>query len=214
MAPRGAFPFQRRCSFQTFGVTKVWQISIIGLSSSPMCDLPMTLAIPVGYPEQLGTLASALNQNLAKLVPDMAEEERGAMAMRLTEQCRDVLGGLRVPMLPGVPAEQLYSADRTYEMLAPVWEGVLWVTFPEQPEEWRRDALARLLESLRCTVGGFVVLRGRALLQNRNAQMFKAFQGDYVAVASAFGVCAERARQIIAEQAAQAKARRQQEEKG
>lgn len=157
----------------------------------------MTVALPPGYPDLLGTLAAALDEELAMLAPYLADGPRGVLAFEMTEQCRLTVGGQRVPTVPKVAAMGLESADLVFELMAPVWLESMAERFLVQPEGWMRVAVARMLDRLRTSVGGATIPRGRTLLALRNEKMFSSFRGDFRETAATFGVCAERARQII-----------------
>lgn len=172
---------------------------------------PVSVLLPPGYPELLGTLAASLDEALGELLPDMPAQERGDFALQLAEACRATIGGARVPAVPRVATMDLRTADRTYQLMAAAWGDRLATTCPTMPEGWRTVAVAQLLHCLRQVLGGFTVPVGRSLLQHRNERMYRAFKGDFQEVGLDFGVCAERARQIIT---AKLKADREARQKG
>lgn len=157
----------------------------------------MSVLLPPGYPELLGTLAASLDEALGELLADMAAHERGDFALQLAEICRGTIRGARVPAVPRVSAMELRTADRTYELMDAAWGKHLEAARPSMPEGWHVVAVAQLLNVLREVLGGFTVPVGRSLLKNRNERMYQQFKGDFQEVGLAFGVCSERARQII-----------------
>lgn len=155
------------------------------------------IELPRHYPEQLGTLANSLARGIVKLWPDMDEAAVFDLALDLVERARLRVGGCRVHARRNVPVLQLAVGDVVYEEVANTWCSALAPVWEPQPDGWRAVALAQLLDVFRREVGDTNLPRGRALLQNRNDEIWKAFRGNNLEeLAVRFGVCAERIRQI------------------
>ncbi len=155
------------------------------------------IKLPLHYPEQLGTLANSLARAIVKLWPAMEEAAVFDLALDLVERARLRVGGCMVHARRNVPALGLCRGDVVYEEVARTWESALGPIWEGQPEGWQAVAIAQLLDVFRTEVGSTLLPRGRALLQNRNEEIWKAFRGNNIEeLAVRFGICAERVRQI------------------
>lgn len=169
-----------------------------------------TIELPRHYPEQLGTLAHSLARAIMRLWPAMEEAAVFDLALDLVERARLRVGGCRVHARRTVAVLSLCKGDVVYEEVAHTWRSALDSVWDSQPDGWKEVAMGQLLDVFRTEAGDTNLPRGRALLQNRNDEIWKAFRGNNLEeLAVRFGLCTERVRQITTSRLHEERATRQ-----
>lgn len=163
--------------------------------------------------ELLGLLAYELRQALAELLPGQAATQLGGLAMSLTWECSNRIGGHRLPVAPAVAAADLPAVDVGYAVLYEAWSELLGAD-SGMPPQWVRVAVIRLLQIARDVLGSQYVpkcttARQRAQRLARDEALWNDFRGSFRAVGIAHGISSERARQVIIKRLRAERAERQ-----